>query len=118
MRDSEKRSRKFAKYLRANMTKPEVLLWQELRRKRLGGFRFQRQHPIGPYIGDFVCRAKKLVIEVDGWTHSSDVEIAYDASRTKYLETQGWYVLRFENEDIFNNLGQVLEHIEQHLRGG
>lgn len=118
MRDSEKRSRKFAKALRKNLTDAEVILWESLRRKQLGGFRFRRQHPIGPYIADFACPMERLVIELDGWTHSSDAEITHDANRTTYLESQGWSVLRFENEDVLNHLGQVLEHIEDRLRGG
>ena len=118
MRDAEKKSRKFAKTLRKNMTDTEVILWQDLRRKQLGGFRFRRQHPIGPYIADFACSSEKLIIEVDGWTHGTEAELAHDAKRTTYLEANGWSVLRFENEDILNHIGQVLEHIEQHLRGG
>lgn len=100
------------------MPKAEVLLWEQLRRKQLGGFTFRRQHPIRPFIVDFACMAEKLVIEIDGESHTCEDAEIRDAKRTEYLEAQGWSLLRFWNEDIYSNLGGVLEHIEQHLRGG
>ncbi len=117
MRSSEKQSRRFAKQLRANLTDAECLLWSELRRKQLGGFRFRRQHPIGPYIADFACIAEKLVIEVDGWTHNSDEEIAHDRKRSHYLENQGLTVFRLTNDEVLKDLDRSLNHILALLEG-
>ena len=99
------------------MTEAEALLWSEIRKKQLGGFRFRRQHPIGPYIADFACPLEKVVIEIDGWTHTSSTEVAHDLKRTTYLENQGWTTLRFWNDDILNSLNPSLSEIEQHLQG-
>ncbi|HYD87988.1 MAG TPA: DUF559 domain-containing protein [Vitreimonas sp.] len=115
MRDGEKRSRAFAKQLRRRMPRSEALLWSYIRKRALNGARFRRQHPIGPYIADFACIAAKLVLEVDGVTHWTPEELAHDARRTKYLEQQGWRVLRVTNADVYDNLSGVWETIAQHL---
>ena len=70
-----------------------------------------RQLPVGPYVADFVCRERKLIIEVDGATHSSDEELAHDARRTAFLKSEGHQVLRVWNLDVFSNLDGVLETI-------
>ncbi len=72
-----------------------------------------RQLPVGHYVADFTCRERKLIIEVDGATHASDEEIAYDAIRTRFPEAQGWYVIRFTNEDVVRLLEDVLEAWEE-----
>lgn len=97
------------------MTKAEVILWVSLRKRAMNGARFRRQHPIGPYIADFTCPASKLVIEVDGVTHSTPEELAYDARRTKYLEQQGWTVIRVTNTDIYENMDGVWRAIRARL---
>jgi very-short-patch-repair endonuclease len=74
--------------------------------RKIGGFKFSRQIPIGPYICDFVCRWEKLVIELDGRYHDSTV--ARDAARQAWIEGQGYRVLRFSNADVFENLEGVL----------
>lgn len=89
------------------MTKAEVILWMNLRKRSLNGARFRRQHPVGPYIADFACIGSKLIIEVDGATHSTPDELAYDAQRTKYLESEGWTVIRVTNTDIYENIDGV-----------
>lgn len=103
---------KRARALRRNMTRAEVILWQYLRRKQMLGLPIRRQHPIGPYIADFACRPLKLVIEVDGDTHT---DAAYDARRTEFMQRQGWQVLRVFNVDVFENLNGVLELIGSRL---
>jgi very-short-patch-repair endonuclease len=103
-----------ARSLRQNMTKAEVILWTYLRRRAMNGSRFRRQHPIGPYIADFSCPASKLVVEVDGATHSSD-QLAYDTRRTNYLESEGWTVLRVTNTDIYENIDGVWRTIAVRL---
>jgi very-short-patch-repair endonuclease len=97
--------------LRRKQTSAEVKLWSALRGERLNGWKFRRQHPIDRYIVDFVCLDAKLIIEVDGATHSTDAELERDAVRTQTLETCGFFVLRLTNADVFDNLGGVLETI-------
>lgn len=104
-----------ARALRQNMTRAEVILWMHLRRRALDGARFRRQHPIGPYIADFTCPAAKLIVEVDGATHSTPEELAYDARRTKYLEGEGWIVIRVSNSDIYNNIDGVWRTVAAQL---
>ena len=97
--------------MRKNQTNAEALLWRALRGRRLGGFKFVRQEPIGPYFADFVCRDEKLIVEIDGATHSTDGEIRHDARRTKFLHASGCEVIRFVNEDVYRNLDGVCETI-------
>ncbi len=106
-----------ARSLRRNATNAERRLWQELRKKEAGGFRFRRQVPLGGFIADFASFDAKLVIEVDGGTHSTDQELARDAARTAALAAQGFVILRFTNDDVFHNLGGVLETIRLKLIG-
>ena len=105
-----------ARTLRRDATAAEKILWHHLRNRQLNNFKFSRQEPIGPYIADFVCRAKKLIIEIDGVTHETAEELAHDVTRTEFLVGQGYRVIRFQNEDIFGDLGPVLEAIMRTLR--
>jgi len=109
-RKDEFRSQRFARALRKRMTDAEVILWSRLRETPFG-MRFRRQHPIGPYIGDFACPMANLVVEVDGGTHSTAEELAYDRDRDAYLRRRGWRVLRVSNLDVYRNLGGVLDEI-------
>jgi very-short-patch-repair endonuclease len=104
----------FARRLRKTMTPAEVLLWSKLRRENLG-YRFRKQHPIGPYIADFACVEARLVVEVDGATHATDAEIAYDGQRTAFIEANGWRVVRVWNGDVTDNLAGVLAFIANAL---
>jgi very-short-patch-repair endonuclease len=104
----------FARRLRKTMTPAEVLLWSKLRRENLG-YRFRKQHPIGPYIADFACVVARLVVEVDGATHATDAEIAYDGQRTAFIEANGWRVVRVWNGDVTDNLAGVLAFIANAL---
>lgn len=115
MRKGETRSRMFARRLRRCMTDAETILWSRLRRGGLKGHRFRRQHPVGPYIADFACVQARLVVEVDGATHATPEEVAYDRRRTQYLQKRGWFVYRAANPDIYENLDGVLDGIEAHL---
>jgi very-short-patch-repair endonuclease len=96
----------------------ERVVWRYLRYRQLGGRKFVRQEPIGAYIADFVCRESKLVIEIDGATHSTDREVSHDARRTGYLEAQGCRVVRFTNERVFENVEGVLDDIVLALESG
>jgi very-short-patch-repair endonuclease len=100
----------YAKQMRREMTEPEMKLWFELRAKRFRNIKFRKQKVIGPYIADFAAREPKLVIELDGDTHSKH-EI-YDAKRTAYLQGQGYQVIRFSNRDVMKNLSGVLERLD------
>lgn len=111
MRDAEKGTVRKAKQLRRTMTRAEVILWQHLRKRQMAGHRFRRQVPIGPYIADFACVQAKLIIEVDGATHSETAEIARDVRRTTFLEQQGWQVHRIWNTEVYENLKGVLEMV-------
>jgi very-short-patch-repair endonuclease len=109
MRDDEGKARRFAKQLRRQLTDAETILWSRLRSWQ--GVKFRRQHPIGIYIADFACVAAHLVIEVDGATHSTDVEVAHDMARTAYMNARGWRVVRVTNGDIYDRLDGALEAI-------
>ncbi|WP_421785650.1 endonuclease domain-containing protein [Hyphobacterium sp.] len=111
MRQSEGKSRRFAKRLRQRMTNAETMLWSRLRRGCLQGFKFRRQHPVGPYIADFACIELRMIVEIDGATHATPRELAYDARRTRFLESMGWFVYRATNPDIYENLDGVLDGI-------
>jgi very-short-patch-repair endonuclease len=100
-----------ARELRSAATNAERILWQRMKHRGLAGFKFVRQMPIGSYIADFACRDVKLVIEIGGATHSSEQEIASDKRRTRFLEEQGFSVIRFTNEAIFESIDGVLETI-------
>jgi len=103
----------FARKLRKNQTEVEKRLWRQLRAKRFFGFKFRRQHPIGPYVVDFVCLNEKLVIELDGGQHSETPE--YDLKRTQYLENLGFTVVRFWNNEVMGNIDGVMEVLRQRL---
>lgn len=98
-----------AQTLRRNRTDAEGLLWHYLRHNQLDGHRFRRQHPIGPYIVDFACLARKILIELDGSQHAE--RQADDKKRDAFLRAQGYRVLRFWNNEIFENCFGVLERI-------
>jgi very-short-patch-repair endonuclease len=90
-----------ARQLRADDTTPEARLWTALRDRRLGGWKWRRQVPRGPFILDFFCPEARLVIEVDGGRHAETID--YDAQRTAYLERDGLRVLRFWNSAVLTN---------------
>ena len=100
------------RYLKANPTQSEALLWEELRNSKLG-IKFRRQHIIGVFIVDFVCLSSKIVVEVDGEIHEFQKE--YDANRTLYLEQEGFRVIRFKNKDVINSIPLVLQEIKGSL---
>ena len=95
--------------LRHNQTNAEGLLWHYLRNKQLGGYKFRRQQPIGPYIADFACLSEKLLIKLDGGQHAE--QTASDARRDGFLQEKGYRVLRFWNHEVFENCFGVLESI-------
>ncbi|WP_421693828.1 endonuclease domain-containing protein [Aestuariivirga sp.] len=105
------RQREHARRLRRHDTASEQRLWAALRDRRLHGLKFVRQLPVGSYVADFACREHRLIIEVDGATHATEEEAAYDAERTLCLHSKGWRVLRVWNEDVVRRLDAVLDSI-------
>ncbi|QIL43852.1 endonuclease domain-containing protein [Acidovorax sp. HDW3] len=105
--------RDFAKTLRQTMTDAEQRLWKHLRAHRLDGQKFRRQHPIGPYVVDFVHFGARLIVEADGGQHG---ESLHDQARDAWLRSQGFAVLRFWNNDILLHTDGVLESIWAALR--
>ncbi|MFO1155681.1 MAG: DUF559 domain-containing protein [Rhodospirillales bacterium] len=106
MREGEKT--KLARRLRQRGTDAEARLWRPLRRRGLGGGKFRRQHPLGPYVADFVCLQARLVIELDGGQHG-DAETV--SARTRLLQARGFRVLRFWNGDVLRQPEAVLAAI-------
>ena len=89
------------------MTEAEKRLWQALRAHRLNGFSFRRQTPVGPYIVDFICHEHRLIVEVDGGQHAE--RLVADSERTRVLESMGYLILRFWNNDVLSNIDGALE---------
>ena len=96
-----------ARKLRSEMSKPERVLWQQLR-TRPGGFKFRRQHPAGIYLLDFYCAALRLAVEVDGWAHDSAETIARDRRRSEFLRSQGIATTRIPAKTILEDVEAVL----------
>lgn len=111
MRGLRLHERRRARGLRQDQTEAERQLWRRLRNRTLGGFKFVRQEPIGPYFADFVCREEKVVMEVDGATHSTDEERCRDAAREQFLRDRGYRVARFHNDEVYRNVEGVLDMI-------
>jgi very-short-patch-repair endonuclease len=105
----------YARRLRKKCTQSEALLWKSLKGKQLKGFAFHRQKPIDNYIADFYCHELKLVLELDGITHTFPEVIRKDRIKQKRLESLGLTVLRFKDEEIFSNLDAVIKRIEIYI---
>ena len=97
----------FARRLRIDSTEVERLLWQRLRNRQLGGNKFRRQVTIGPFIVDFACIDACLIVEIDGGQHSEE----RDAARTAFLQSKGYRVIRFWNNEVLENIDGVLQSI-------
>ena len=104
-----------ARALRIKMTDAEQHLWQHLRRRQMNGHKFRRQFSLSQYIVDFVCLEQRLIIEIDGGQHSEQVE--YDTKRTRFLESDGFRVIRFWNNEVLTETKAVLDVIEAVLSG-
>ena len=107
---TKKKHTPVARTLRRAMTEAEARLWSQLRGQQLGR-KFVRQFPIGPHVADFACRGARLVIELDGGQHGPEK----DAARTALIETYGYRVIRFWNNDVLENTDGVLEAIRHEL---
>ncbi len=105
--------KKYCRYLRANQTNVENIFWQHLRNRQFFGLKFRRQVAIGPYIVDFFCYEKNLVVEFDGGQHNMSGVRAYDRKRTAYLIHRGFRVIRFWNHEALKHKEVVLEEIRR-----
>lgn len=111
---SRERVRVRARTLRESATDAETLRWHHLRDRRLAGYKFRRQRPIGPFFADFACLEAKLVVELDGGQHAEATE--YDTARTRAMESEGFRVLRFWNNEVLSQTDAVREQILQALQ--
>ena len=100
---------KRARELRNNLTDAERRLWRKLKRRQIATLKFRRQQPIGAFIVDFVCFERRVIVEVDGGQHAE--QVPYDEQRTRWLEAQGYLVLRFWNNDVLANTEAVAQAI-------
>jgi very-short-patch-repair endonuclease len=101
--------------LRRNLTFPEKVVWNQIRNKKLNGYKFRRQHALSLYIADFYCHEAKLAIEIDGGYHNTKDMQELDKLRTAVFEDFGITVLRFTNTDVLDNITLVIEQIKSHL---
>jgi very-short-patch-repair endonuclease len=106
----------FARALRRNQTDAERILWNQLRNLQLDGVKFRRQHPIGNYIVDFDSLDRKLIIELDGGQHNEEQVKEKDEQRTKWLESEGYKILRFWDNDVLSNTEGVILLIQEALK--
>ena len=106
-----------AKVLRREMNGPETALWNALRGKALGGLKFRRQHPVGPYVLDFFCHSAGVAVEIDGAVHRTEEQAAKDWHRDQWLDQQGIGTLRIDAEDVSCDLHSVLERIRTRCGG-
>ena len=104
------------KELRINMTEAEKILWEYLKNKKLEGYKFRRQYSVDSFIIDFYCPKIKLGIEVDGEVHFTDEAKEYDENRSGFLSDFGIEIIRFKNDEVFNNVEIVLNRIKQKLK--
>ncbi len=96
-----------AKEQRAPMSDAERKIWHSVRARRLGGLKFRRQHPIGPYVADFYCGDARLVVEVDGNHHGEPAQVEHDEIRDAWMTTQGLNVIRFTVHEVVEKLDDV-----------
>ena len=101
--------------LRQHSTDAERAIWFALRDRRLGGYKFRRQHPVGAFFADFACIETKLIVEIDGSQHFDATNVDADHARTKALQQIGFTVLRFDNRQALTERAAVLETIQQWL---
>ena len=112
-----KQLQSLAKENKKSMTKAEACLWKyALSKRRMLGYAFRRQRPIGSYIVDFVCLKLKLVIEVDGYSHQITEVSENDVQRQKWIESAGFVVIRFSDHEVIRSINQVRETIEKQIR--
>ena len=103
------------RFLRNNMTKPEIILWSRLKNRQMGGERFLRQYGVEQYVLDFYCPRLRLAIEIDGPSHLVDGADEYDKDRQEHIEAFGIQFLRFSNKEVSDNLNDVCDRIYEKI---
>jgi very-short-patch-repair endonuclease len=106
-----------ARRLRRDMTNAEATLWRTLRGSRIDGLKFRRQVPVGPYIADFLCFQRRLIVELDGAPHDSEERQSRDRVRDEWLREQGYLVLRFANDLVIGGGDIVVDKIRAAIAG-
>ena len=106
-----------ARELRNKMTSCEMLLWERIRMRKIEGYKFRRQQPVLNYIADFYCHELKLIIEVDGGSHSSPERAEYDRKRERILNLNGYKIFHLSNKDIETNLNASLQKLKSYITG-
>jgi very-short-patch-repair endonuclease len=104
-----------ARFLKKVMTESETILWEQLRNRKLKGYKFRRQHPVASYIVDFYCHECRLIIELDGQIHKQNDNPEYDKGRAGELESLGLRIVRFTNEEVEADISLVLIKISESL---
>lgn len=99
--------------LRRNQTPAEKLFWSKILNKQFKGLKFIKQHGIDRYIVDFCCRSKKIIIEIDGDSHATNQGIKIDKERTRFLESLGYRIIRYNNRDVLNNIEGVFADLSE-----
>jgi very-short-patch-repair endonuclease len=107
--------KELARKLRNNSTKAEIKLWRHLRNKQMMGLDFQRQKPLGNFIADFFCPEVRLVVEIDGYTHRFEDTINKDKAKNEYFRSQSIEVIRFTDDEVFNDIQTVIKTIKQNI---
>ena len=102
-----------ARAMRRDLTPAERILWHALRHRQLTGLRFRCQHPLGPFILDFCCPERRLVVQLDGAGHQEPDQSEYDHRRAEHLRSYGYQVLRFRNQEVLRDLAGVLDRIRE-----
>lgn len=102
--------------LRKSLTVQEARVWLRVKQRGLHGFKFRRQHPIGPYFVDFYCPKLKLAVELDGGHHYEPAQRAYDLVRQRFIESTGIMVVRYPNNEINSDIDAVLEDLARKLK--
>lgn len=113
---NQKTQKEKRRKLRQRSTKAERMLWQNLRNRSFEGFKFRRQHSVGPFVLDFYCSELKLAIEIDGYSHDSEEAKKYDAERQKIIEGYGVRFLRIRDEEIHEHIEKELDRITAEIR--
>jgi very-short-patch-repair endonuclease len=109
----EARLLRFAREMRGDPTPSEERIWRELRAGRFGA-KFRRQEPIGPFIADFACRRLRLIVELDGESHTDERR---DSRRDAALAALGWKVIHYDDAEVYEDLEAVLEDLWRHIHG-
>jgi very-short-patch-repair endonuclease len=104
-----------ARFLKKVMTESEVILWEQLRNRKLKGYKFRRQYPVASYIVDFYCHECRLIVELDGEIHKQNDNPEYDKGRASELESLGLRIVRFTNEEVEEDISLVLNKISASL---